>query len=207
MNELPKGSPSTLPRTLTSPRVPKNSAESGIDDVGPPALGGTLLQRGGEPLVQVTHARNRRCLAHLTRRRHREEAEEARGGLACRPRSRDVAGAQGQIDEGAVRRSGRRGCRGRSCDRAVGRLGGAAQELDLPAGDDGRGRRRRPRGAARRSRSPVAGRLRVEERAQGEDDRVGADRGQCRAGGASARPRLPSRVTIGSSSRPHSVSS
>ena len=42
MNELWNGSPSTVPRTFTSPRVPKNSADSGHTDVGPAARGSGL---------------------------------------------------------------------------------------------------------------------------------------------------------------------
>ena len=44
MNELSNGLPSTVPRTLTSPRVPKNSADLGQTTyVQPPAAG--LLRR------------------------------------------------------------------------------------------------------------------------------------------------------------------
>src|SRR5438067_1633925 len=40
MKELRKGTPSTVPRTFTSPRVPKNRAESGHTTyVQPPLLG------------------------------------------------------------------------------------------------------------------------------------------------------------------------
>src|SRR5688500_8389653 len=40
MNELRNGTPSTVPRTFTRPRVPKNAAESGITTyVHPPLFG------------------------------------------------------------------------------------------------------------------------------------------------------------------------
>ena len=52
MKELRKSWPSTVPATLTRPRVPKNSARPVSHDIGPAALGRALVQPGGEGPVE-----------------------------------------------------------------------------------------------------------------------------------------------------------
>ena len=133
----------------------------------------------------------------------REEPEEAVHG-ALVALDREVAGAQRVGELAAVPDQRAEGV-GVGLDDRVGVLGGAAVDLDRPVGDaDVERVLAQPQLVAG---AQVAGGVGVEERAEREDDRVGADGGVARGRTASAAAQVPSASTIGLSSRPQSVSS